>query len=263
MAAVPLTASPQLPEGFYAINNQFLLRGPKGFEEFKMLEENEAMFARIDFPGVPKDNVQVTLLDSKKAVFINATAPMDQEHDSYRIYITHAGLLCKCCAISGFTSDMSDGVLRLVLSKTNISPHRSSSISCLAGSGFREDLRSKGPHRYPYGTDPHDPALTGPELKPHPNVLVGPNMAYESKQLENGSLHVRLDMPGVPEDRFTVSVKEGRVTVTGEALAASHDSGGRFYSGDVAMLASPVDIPSRPIKTIIKNGVIQLFIPPV
>lgn len=108
-----------------------------------------------------------------------------------------------------------------------------------------------------------DPDLTGPLLIPHPNVRQGTTMAYESKQLESGSLYVRLDMPGVPKDNFNVSVSSGRVKVTGQAPAVSHDSDGRFYSGDVAMLSAPVDVPSRPIKTIIKDGVIRLLIPSV
>ncbi|ANM67631.1 Heat shock protein HSP20/alpha crystallin family [Arabidopsis thaliana] len=70
------------------------------------------------------------------------------------------------------------------------------------------------------------------------------------------------DMPGVPKENFTVSVTNGRVKVTGEAPALSHDSSGRFYSGDGAMLSTPVDIPSRRIKTIAKDGVIRLLIPP-
>ncbi|KAG7547312.1 Alpha crystallin/Hsp20 domain [Arabidopsis suecica] len=87
-------------------------------------------------------------------------------------------------------------------------------------------------------------------------------MAYESKQLPDGKLYVRVDMPGVPSDNFTVSVTNGRVKVTGEAPAVGHDSSGRFYSGDVAMLSTPVDIPSHRIKTITKNGVTGLLIPP-
>lgn len=86
---------------------------------------------------------------------------------------------------------------------------------------------------------------------------------YESKQLENGSLYVRLDMPGVPKDNFAVTVANGIVKVTGQAPSVSHDSAGRFYSGDVAMLSAPVNIPSRRIKTIAKNGVIRLLIPPL
>lgn len=115
-------------EGFYAINNQFLLNGPKGFAEFKMLE-NEDMFVRMDFPGVPEECVRVSLHDSKKAVIIRAYAPMVHTHDSsHRSYLTVTGLICKCCQISNFTSHMSDGVLRLLLSKTSINPYRSSCI---------------------------------------------------------------------------------------------------------------------------------------
>ncbi|CAH8317098.1 unnamed protein product [Eruca vesicaria subsp. sativa] len=223
-------------EGFYAVNNQFLMNGPKGYQEYKMLE-NEDLFIRIDFPGVPEDSVRVTLDPTKKAVTVIAHAPKVHTHDSsHRKYLTVTGLGCKCCEVSGFTSQMTDGVLRLHLSKTKIDPQRPSCI---------------------------DPALTGLVLEPHPNVFQGSTMAYESKQLENGSLYVRLDMPGVPKDNFNVSVANGRVKVTGQAPAVSHDSDGRFYSGDVAMLSAPVDVPSRRIKTIIKNGVIRLLIPPV
>lgn len=106
-----------------------------------------------------------------------------------------------------------------------------------------------------------DPSLTGPVLEPNPSVNEGSPMAYESKRLPNGSLYVRVDMPGVPKDRFTVSVADGRVTVTGEAPAVSHDSDGRFYSGDVALLDTLVTFRRRWIKTIVKDGVIRLIIP--
>ncbi|EFH44379.1 predicted protein [Arabidopsis lyrata subsp. lyrata] len=251
-------------KGFYAINNQFLATGPKGFMEFKMLE-NEDMFVRIDFPGVPKDGVRVFLDQSKKAVCIFAEAPKEHKYDySERNYGTSTGLVCKCCEVSGFTSLMCDGVLRLILTKSNITPQRSSCISFLAGPDFREDLRGDGPHKFPHGTDPNaDPKLTGRILMPHPCVNYGSEMAYESKQLQNGGLYVRVDMPGVPKENFTVAVMNRRVKVAGEAPAVSHDSSGRFYSGDVAMLSTPFDIPIRKIKIIAKNGVIRLIIPPV
>ncbi|CAN8274886.1 unnamed protein product [Cochlearia groenlandica] len=245
---IPLSAVPPSRHGFYAINNQFLANGPKGYTEFKMLE-NEDMFARIDLPGVPIDGVKVTLCSSDKGVCIFAEAPKEHKHDSSdRKYLTVTGLVCKCCEISSITSHMSDGVLRLLLSKTKITPKRSSSIC---------------PHKFPRGTDPHDPALTGRVLEPNPYVLKGSLMAYESKQLQNGGLYVRVDMPGVPKDKFTVSVVDGRAFVTGQAPSVSHDSGGRFYSGDVAMLATRVHVPNRKIKTIAKNGVLRLIIPPV
>ncbi|CAH8276398.1 unnamed protein product [Arabidopsis lyrata] len=208
--AVPLSTPPQSPaEGFYAINNQFLTSGPKGFTEFKMLV-NEDMFVRMDLPGVPEEGVRVFL-------------------DPFLLVIT------------------------IQVESKQIEQHRSSCIAFLAGPGFREDLR---------GTDPNDPALTGPVLQPHPMAFPLTTMAYESKQLPDGKLHVRVDMPGVPSDNFTVSVTNGRVKVTGEAPAVGHHSSGRFYSGDVAMLSTPVDIPSHRIETIAKNGVIGLLIPP-
>ncbi|KAL0727742.1 hypothetical protein Bca4012_023835 [Brassica carinata] len=266
MAAVPLPAVPQSPEGFYAINNEFLMNGPKGFHEYKMLE-NDIMFVRMDFPGVPEDSVSVTLEPSKKLVTVSADAPKVHRHDSsHRKYLMITGLVCSCCEISGFTYQMADGVLRLHLSKTNIvDPQLPSCNSFLGGIRFRgNDLRGcHCPHRRPYNRNPYDSSLTGPVLMPHPNVCEGTAMAYESKQIQNGGLYVRLDMPGVPKDNFNVSVSRGRVKVTGQAPAVSHDSDGRFYSGDVAMLSAPVDVPSRRVKTIIKNGCIRLIIPTV
>ncbi|CAF2021744.1 unnamed protein product [Brassica napus] len=118
---------------FYAVNNPFLVSGPKGFTEFKMLE-NEDMFIRIDFPGVPQDSIKVRIDPTKKAVSITADAPKEHKHDSSpRNYGSATGLVCKCCEISGLVSHMSDGVLRLHLSKTRASSQSPSCISFLGG----------------------------------------------------------------------------------------------------------------------------------
>ncbi|XP_056860284.1 putative 57 kDa heat shock protein [Raphanus sativus] len=277
MSAVPLPAVPQSPvfsvliaAGFYAINNQFLMNGPKGFEEYKMLE-NDIMFVRMDFPGVPDDGVTVTLDASKTLLNVVAHAPKVHKHDfSHRKYFTMTGLVCGCCQISSFTYQMTDSVLRLHISKTNIvDPQLPTCTAFLSGIRLARDVSMCGrsspgvPLRFHYNRDPYHPDLSGPELMPHPTVHEGSKMAYESKQLQNGGLYVRLDMPGVPKDNFNVSVSSGRVKVTGQAPVVSHDSDARFYSGDVAMLSAPVDVPSRRIKTIIKNGIIRLIIPPV
>ncbi|KFK22180.1 hypothetical protein AALP_AAs73682U000100 [Arabis alpina] len=175
--AVALPPRPSSTDGFYAINNPFLLSGPKGFNEFETLEKNLDLFVRMDFPGVPEEGMSVTLHESKKAVVIRAYAPKVHEHDSsHRSYITMTGLVCKCCEISSFTTHVSDGVLRLMLSKTGIDPHRPSCIAFLRPEP-PEGGYSKGPIKFPHGTDPQDPKLTGPELKPHPNVLEGSNHA--------------------------------------------------------------------------------------
>ncbi|XP_020872643.1 putative 57 kDa heat shock protein [Arabidopsis lyrata subsp. lyrata] len=240
-------------EGFYAINNQFLTSGPKGFTEFKMLV-NEDMFVRMDLPGVPEEGVRVFLDPFLLVITIQVSFSFLQSKFLHsQISLQHINTSSETC------------------SKTK--PNKLSRIcygvnqeleTFLAGPGFREDLR---------GTDPNgillfnfmcgsDPALTGPVLQPHPMAFPLTTMAYESKQLPDGKLHVRVDMPGVPSDNFTVSVTNGRVKVTGEAPAVGHHSSGRFYSGDVAMLSTPVDIPSHRIETIAKNGVIGLLIPP-
>ncbi|CAN7031349.1 unnamed protein product [Brassica rapa subsp. trilocularis] len=262
---VPLSAIPPSREdGFYAINNQFLANGPKGFQELKTLE-NEDMFIRVDFPGVPQDGMKVVVDDTKTAVTVFALAPKEHKHDSSpRNYIYTTGLVCKCCEISAVAAHMSDGVLRLLLSKTQIATQRPPFLGVPDSEQFVvKDHAWTGSHKVTYGTDPHaDPVLTGRVLQPHPWVKQGSLMSYESKQLQNGCLYVRVDMPGVPKERFTVSVKSGMVMVTGDAPAVSHDSGGRFYSGEVAMLSNPIDIPIRQIKIISKNGVIRLIIPP-
>ncbi|AEE83767.1 hypothetical protein [Arabidopsis thaliana] len=230
--AVPLPARPQSPEGFYAINNQFQTNGPKGFSELKILANGD-MFVRMDLPGVPDEGgMSVYHNRSEESVVVYAKAPKIHTHDSTeRRYLTMTGIGCSCCAISSMTTHMSDGVFRLTLSKTRIDPNRSSCIDHFS------DMKS---------------------LCFCQQFLV----AQVSVKLPNGKLFVRADMPGVPKENFTVSVTNGRVKVTGEAPALSHDSSGRFYSGDGAMLSTPVDIPSRRIKTIAKDGVIRLLIPP-
>lgn len=115
-------------DGFYAINNQFLANGPKGFQELKTLE-NDDMFIRVDFPGVPEDAMKVVVDDTKKAVTVFALAPKEHKHDSSpRNYIYTTGLVCKCCEISAVAAHMSDGVLRLLLSKTQIATQRPRNI---------------------------------------------------------------------------------------------------------------------------------------
>ncbi|KAJ0236715.1 Heat shock protein HSP20/alpha crystallin family [Hirschfeldia incana] len=222
MAAVPLSP---LPEGYYESTNPFLVQGPQGFEEFKLLE-SFGMYVRLDFPGVPDERVRLSLDPAKKSLAVYAEAPKVHRYDSvHRKYFSVIETVCRCCVFQGFTYQMLDGVLRLHLSKTNIVDPRRSSCIDISGSDMDE--------------------------------------SYESKRLEDGSLYVRFDMPGVPKDNFTVSVTNGKVNVTGQAPALNHDSGSRLYSGDVVILSGPVDFPSHRVKTIIKNGVIRLLIPPV
>jgi len=63
---------------------------------------------------------------SQETVVVFAKAPKVHTHDSTeRRYQTMTGIGCSCCAISSITTHMSDGVFRVILSKTRIDPHRS------------------------------------------------------------------------------------------------------------------------------------------
>lgn len=105
-----------------------------------------------------------------------------------------------------------------------------------------------------------DPVFTGPVILPHPSVLEGSTSAYESKQLPNGGLFLRIDMPGIANS-FRMAVEcDGNVTVMGRAPATMYDSSGRDYVGKVAIVPRGYD--SRRIKIIAKHGVVRLIIPP-
>ncbi|XP_022573292.2 putative 57 kDa heat shock protein isoform X2 [Brassica napus] len=237
---VSLPPQSQTSSLFYGVNNPYLKNGPKGFKEYKILKNGDT-YLRIDLPGVPmKAAVEVSLWADDKGVEALVDAPKQHKHDSsQRTYCPIIGFMCGRCKVLRFTSQVCDGVLRLVLTPTA----RILGGRFLGGADWEETY----------------PSLTGPVLEPNPSVNEGSPMAYESKRLPNGSLYVRVDMPGVPKDRFTVSVADGRVTVTGEAPAVSHDSDGRFYSGDVALLDTLVTFRRRWIKTIVKDGVISFM----
>lgn len=106
--------------------------------------------------------------------------------------------------------------------------------------------------------------FTGPILLVHPDLLTeGLRMAYAYKQLQDGSAHVSLDMPGVPKGDFTAEIENGRVIVTGRAPAVSHDSNGRFYSAVAATISTPTG--TNPLFTVEggpENGVLRLNIRP-
>ncbi|CAN7118674.1 unnamed protein product [Brassica rapa subsp. narinosa] len=271
---------PQSHDGFYARNNPYQVNGPKGFTEFKLMEENEDLYARFDFPGVTKESLRILVEPLKKAVFVFGDAPKEFRHDSsHRKYGTVTGLVCDCCEISNIQCFVGDGVVRLILSKKKINLHVPFSfggatmpnVPFLARiiNGYNPEVA--GGH--PLGMFIHikmlccdllfwtGPAFTGPVTLQHPSVLEGSTSAYESKHLPNGGLFLRIDMPGVPNDRFMMTVEsDGGITVIGRAPPAMHDSSGREYRGKVAVV--PLAYDNRRIKVIAKHGVIRLIIPP-
>ncbi|KAG7542615.1 Alpha crystallin/Hsp20 domain [Arabidopsis thaliana x Arabidopsis arenosa] len=287
MPITPMAPAPHPRDGYYTMNNPYQANGPKGFTEFKYLEETHDLFVRLDFPGIKKESVITLLQPSKKAVTVTGDAPKESKNDaSHRKYGTSLGLLCDCCEISNnIQSFVDDGVVRLILSKKKIYLHAPTFCS-FGGARMPTDdapaniIRGYNPQvadGNPYvnlgahlrglipkgrrGTDPADPAFTGPVILPHPSVLEGPMMPYEAKQLSKGGLYLRVDMPGVPSDRFMVAVDgDGVVTVMGRAPATMHDTSGRTYVAKVANVPRGYD--GGRIKLVPKHGVVRVTIPP-
>jgi len=114
------------------MNNPYQANGPKGFAEFKYLEDTHDLFVRLDLPGVKKETVVTLLEPSKKAVTVTGDAAKSSKHDaSNRKYGTSVGLLCDCCEISNNIHNfVEDGVVRLILSKKKIYPHAPNFCSC-------------------------------------------------------------------------------------------------------------------------------------
>ncbi|CAA7044692.1 unnamed protein product [Microthlaspi erraticum] len=280
MSITHIAPIPQSNDVFYATNNPYQVNGPRGFTEFKFLEETADLFVRLDFPGVTRESVKILLDPSLKAVFVFGDAPKEHRHDSsYRKYGTATGLVCDCCVISDAQCYVGDGVVRLILSKKKIDlltpffcsygcmPAAATSLPSLIR-GYNPEVVGGHPLAHlrahnPEGrlcTDPLDVAFTGRVTIPHPSVLEGPRYSYESKRLPRGGLFLRIDMPGVPSNNFTVEVEgDGGVIVIGRAPPAMHDSSGREYRGKVAIV--PQDYNNDRIKVIAKHGVIRLILP--
>ena len=87
-----------------------------------------------------------------------------------------------------------------------------------------------------------DPESTGKILQPHPGLSEGPASAYEYKQLLDGSVYVRLDMPGVSDVDINVDFVNYRLIVVGDAPTVSHDSGGLSYSAVAAQFGYNIHV---------------------
>lgn len=105
---------------FYATNNSYQVRGPRGFTEFNLVEETTQMFARIDFPGVTLESVRIIRDPSGKAAIVTGIAPQKIDDASFRTFGTVTGLQCDCCEISNVKGYMGNGVMRLIIYKKMI-----------------------------------------------------------------------------------------------------------------------------------------------
>ncbi|KAL0889385.1 hypothetical protein Bca101_013368 [Brassica carinata] len=83
-------------------DDQFQKRGPKGFIQVKVLE-NDNLYVRVDLLGVPDDGVNHRVdAFRQKVVFFSAVTFNDgYEKEGVREYSGTAGLGCDCCEITG------------------------------------------------------------------------------------------------------------------------------------------------------------------
>ncbi|KAF8082943.1 hypothetical protein N665_0799s0003 [Sinapis alba] len=274
---VPLSAIPPSRDGFYAINNQFLANGPKGFQELKTLESDD-MFIRMDFPGVPEDGMKVEVDPTKKAVTVFALASKEHKHDSSpRNYVYTTGLVCKCCEISAVAAHMSDGVLRLLLSKTLIATQRPLVV---------KDHCWTGSHKLPYGTDPHGICML-PNSSEYRRKKLFPTIPTKSvvrnisseKKSRRKRVRISDDVPTDSDGQNSDEIATAALTICiGKSSEISDDSVFLRNSSEISdeilgnkfrkklqcflVVSTPIDIPIRQIKIISKNGVIRLIIPP-
>ncbi|WZZ64183.1 hypothetical protein YC2023_075553 [Brassica napus] len=61
----------------------------------------------------------------------------------------------------------------------------------------------------------------------------GPKSAYESKQFSDGGIFLRINMPNIPDDKFTLTMENDCcVTVIGRAHVVIYGSNGHEYIGN-------------------------------
>ncbi|XP_050228806.1 putative 57 kDa heat shock protein [Mercurialis annua] len=255
---------PHSSGGYFATNNQFLKKGPKGFSEFKILDNDGGMFTRMDFPGVNKANLKFSIDEDKKSVTFEGEAPKESPYEEEgRTYVWKTmPLQCDCCHISGVTADVKLGVLRVVLQKTDASDFDGG-----MGEGNAAALARLSPFGRAFVKMTMEGKIStvqlgssGHSLEQHPQVTKGSGDAFEWKRTEDGGLFVRIDMPGVGKKKAEVVVEGGTVRFSGKAKKGEHDCGGRQYSGSFSLSPQRTDLEGKITHTL-KNGVLRIVIP--
>ncbi|CAN7026784.1 uncharacterized protein LOC103827634 [Brassica rapa] len=211
---IDISTLPTDMEGFYATNNQFQKRGPKGFIQVKVLDDDK-LYVRVDLPGVPDDAVHHRVdAVRQKVVFFSAVAFNDgYEKQGVREYSGTAGLGCDCCEITGVDAKMKDGVLRMILSRVKVKDHD-----------------TKCTHTVPPFT-----GKSGRRVEEHPFVVKGRKRAFVGEPTADGGLFFAVDVPGVGDGDVEVLANESEIKFTAEVKNVfEHDeSAGRLYLGSI------------------------------
>ncbi|CAN6875654.1 unnamed protein product [Brassica oleracea] len=242
---IDLSALPTDTEGFYATNNQFQKRGPKGFIQVKVLDDDK-LYVRVDLPGVPDDAVhhRIDAVRQKVVFFSAVTFDDGYEKQGVREYSGTAGLGCDCCEITGVDAKMKDGVLRMILSRVKV----------------KKDHDNKCTNTVPPFT-----GKSGRRVEEHPFVVKGRKRAYVGEPLDDGGVYFAVDVPGVGNGDVEVFANESEINFTAEVKSVfEHDESGRLYLGsvDTSWSTPAVSLLSHAITGAVNFGVLKVLITP-
>ncbi|KAL0737343.1 hypothetical protein Bca4012_013553 [Brassica carinata] len=237
---IDLSTLPTDRGGFYATNNQFQKRGPKGFIQVKVLE-NDNLYVGVDLPGVPDDGVRHRVdAFRQKVVFFSAVTFNDgYEMEGVREYSGSAGLGCDCCEITG----VEDGVLRMILTRVKVKDHD-----------------NKCTHTVPPFT-----GKSGGRVEEHPFVVKGRKRAFVGEPLDDGGVYFAVDVPGAGNGEVEVFASESEINFTAEVKNVfEHEESGRLYLGsvDTSWSDSAVSLLSHAITVAVNFGVLKVLITP-
>ncbi|CAH8388796.1 unnamed protein product [Eruca vesicaria subsp. sativa] len=242
---IDMSTLPTDKDGFYATNNQFQKRGPKGFIEVKVLE-NDKLYVRVDLPGVPDDGVhhRVDAVRQKVVLFSAVTFNDGYEKQGVREYSGSAGLGCDCCEITSVDAKMKNGVLRMIVSRVKVKDHE-----------------TKCTHTVPPFT-----GKSGGRVEEHPFIVKGRKRAFVGDPTADGGLFFAVDVPGVGDGDVELLANDSEIIFTAEVKNVfEHDESGRLYIGSIDTSWSPNSAPwlsSHAITGAVNFGVLKVLLTP-
>ncbi|KAG2261746.1 hypothetical protein Bca52824_068825 [Brassica carinata] len=265
---IDLSTLPTDRGGFYATNNQFQKRGPKGFIQVKVLE-NDNLYVGVDLPGVPDDGVRHRVdAFRQKVVFFSAVTFNDgYEMEGVREYSGSAGLGCDCCEITG----VEDGVLRMILTRVKVKDHDNKCTHTVPPfTGFESHSLSQKLSPF---TSLHIPVTeyalrigkSGGRVEEHPFVVKGRKRAFVGEPLDDGGVYFAVDVPGAGNGEVEVFASESEINFTAEVKNVfEHEESGRLYLGsvDTSWSDSAVSLLSHAITVAVNFGVLKVLITP-
>ncbi|CAA7024068.1 unnamed protein product [Microthlaspi erraticum] len=237
---VDFSKIPLSEDGFYATNNQFQRTGPKGFIEVKVLE-NEDLYVRVDFPGLPSQDLKLSLANERKLVQFSGKglSDFDDDKEDVREFYGETGLGCDCCKINDVTAKAESGVIRMTITRVKVKERNTKCILTL----------------------PPFIGKSGRHVEDNPFVVKGRKGTLVGEPTDEGGLNFAVDVPGVCADDIEVIAQGNEVRFFADTKDDDEGVGVRSYEGtiicpnDASSLADSVGWD-------VEFGVLKILIPP-